>query len=279
MRIRHTLIMAAGRGLRMGPLTDVIPKPMAPYLDSTLIGKGIQKLRPAIERVHVTVGYKGAMLAQHLIERGVDSVFNTEGHGNAWWLANTLMAVIDEPVFVLTCDNVTDIDFASLEEDYFAAGAPPCLMVPVRPVEGVLGDFITHDEEDQVVTKLSRDEATALYASGIQIVNPVRVNELCGGGVGGGDAIETFYDVWRPLMEKRLVPSGIRPLPWVARMAWHRLVLPDRQYLHLRHSGVYSGITWSPTLTLVTPAPISSTIPPPSCPSMEGKIPSGSAPD
>ncbi|ODV41551.1 hypothetical protein AWV79_36075 [Cupriavidus sp. UYMMa02A] len=38
-------------------------------------------------------------------------------------------------------------------------------------------------------------------------------------------------------------------------MAWHRLVLRDRQNLHWRHSGVYSGITWSPGLSEVTPGP------------------------
>ncbi|MNJ79865.1 hypothetical protein D3C77_780370 [compost metagenome] len=76
-----------------------------------------------------------------------------------------------------------------------------------------------------------------------------------------------------------MVPSGIRPLPWVARMAWHRLVLPERQNLHLPHSGVYSGMTWSPTATEVTPSPTASTIAPPSWPRIDGKIPSGSAPD
>ncbi len=43
----------------------------------------------------------------------------------------------------------------------------------------------------------------------------------------------------------------------------HRLVLPDLQNLHSPHSAVYSGITWSPTLTLVTPSPTASTMPPP----------------
>ena len=42
---------------------------------------------------------------------------------------------------------------------------------------------------------------------------------------------------------KRVLPSGIRPLPCVARTAEHRLVLPDRQNLHCPHSAVYSGIT------------------------------------
>ena len=35
-----------------------------------------------------------------------------------------------------------------------------------------------------------------------------------------------------------VVPSGISPFPWVARIAVQRLVLPLRHDLHWRHSGV-----------------------------------------
>ncbi len=35
---------------------------------------------------------------------------------------------------------------------------------------------------------------------------------------------------------KRVVPSGISPFPCVARIATHKLVLPDVQNLHFRHS-------------------------------------------
>jgi hypothetical protein len=74
------------------------------------------------------------------------------------------------------------------------------------------------------------------------------------------------------------VPSGMRPWPWVERMAVHRFVLRLKQDLHWRHSGVYSGITWSPSETPVTPGPTSTTTPAPSCPRTDGKSPSGSAP-
>src|SRR5690606_2070297 len=81
-----------------------------------------------------------------------------------------------------------------------------------------------------------------------------------------------------PWYEKRVVPSGIRPLPWVARTATHRLVLPDLQNRHSPHSAVYRGMTWSPGATLVTPSPTSTTMPAPSCPSTAGNTPSGSSP-
>ena len=38
-------------------------------------------------------------------------------------------------------------------------------------------------------------------------------------------------------------------------MSWHKLVLRLRQNLHWRHSGVYSGMTWSPCCSDVTPGP------------------------
>ena len=110
--LQHAVIMAAGRGVRMMPLTDVVPKAMVPYGGSTIIAEGIKKISKKIKYTYITVGYKGSVLAEHVIDIGVDAVFNTAGRGNAWWLYNTLIKNINEPVVVLTCDNVVELDFA-----------------------------------------------------------------------------------------------------------------------------------------------------------------------
>jgi NDP-sugar pyrophosphorylase family protein len=205
-RIRHAVILAAGRGRRMMPLTKSIPKPLAPYQDTTLIGHGVAQVRRYIPNIHVTVGYKGAMVAQHLFEIGVSSVFNTDGHSNAWWLFHTLLAHLDEPLFVLTCDNVTDLDFDRLEADYHGSGAPAAMLVPVTPVPGLEGDYIFH--EQRVVTALSRTSPAEMYCSGIQVVHPRRVNEMAAGG-------NDFYDVWRALIARRqLYMSSVCPSKW-----------------------------------------------------------------
>lgn len=204
--IRHTLIMAAGRGQRMMPATDVLPKAMLPYLESTLIAHGIDKVRPHIENIHITVGYKGAMLAAHLIEHGVTTILNTDGKPNGWWLTKSLMRHLDEPMFVLTCDNVTDIDFAELAAEYDALGRPPCLLVPVEPVAGLEGDYIFHD--GPVVTRLSRTETAPIYASGIQVLHPARVVELI-------DGADDFAAIWAQLIAQRqLFVSSVRPRRW-----------------------------------------------------------------
>jgi len=200
--------MAAGRGMRMAPLTDAIPKPMAPYDGTTLIARGIKRLAGRIEHIHVTVGYKKAMLAQHVIEHGASSVFNTEGQSNCWWVYHTLLKSLDEPMFVLTCDNVVDLDLAMLHENYLALGRPACMLVPVLPVAGLEGDYVFHD--NHVVTEISRNRPTEIYCSGIQVLNPTRVNRLTTEGA-------SFYDVWQQLIEqKKLYVSSVYPKKWFA---------------------------------------------------------------
>jgi len=206
--IRHAIIMAAGRGMRMAPLTDAIPKPMAPYNGTTLIARGIERLAEKIEHIHVTVGYKKAMLAQHVIEHGASTVFNTEGQSNCWWVYNTLLKSLNEPIFVLTCDNVVDLDFGLLEENYRSLNSPPCMLVPVRPVEGLDGDYVFH--RDHVVTEITRQRATEIYCSGIQVLNPAKLNEVTNEGA-------SFYDVWQQLIAlEQLFVSSVYPKKWFA---------------------------------------------------------------
>jgi NDP-sugar pyrophosphorylase family protein len=207
-RIKHALIMAAGRGQRMMPLTQDLPKAMAPYRGTTLIAQGIEQIKKHIDRVHITVGYKGALLAQHVIQQDVASVFNTEGRSNSWWIYNTLLRHLDEPMFVLTCDNVIELDFALLESDYFASGAPAGMLVPVEPVSGLEGDYIFH--RDNVVTALDRHRPSELYCSGIQILNPAEINRRTGEGA-------DFYALWNQLIaQQQLIMSRVYPKRWIS---------------------------------------------------------------
>jgi NDP-sugar pyrophosphorylase family protein len=206
-QINHALIMAAGRGQRMMPLTEELPKAMAPFRGTTLIAQGIEQIRQHIQHVHITVGYKGALLAQHVIQNDVTSVFNTEGKSNSWWIYNTLLRHLDEPIFVLTCDNVTELDFRLLESDYFEFGAPAAMLVAVKPVPGLEGDYIFHDRN--VVTELNRHRPSPIYCSGIQVINPAQVNRLTTEGA-------DFYSVWNQLIaQQQLIISRVYPKKWI----------------------------------------------------------------
>lgn len=200
--------MAAGRGQRMMPLTNDIPKAMAIHDGSTLIAHGIEKLKKTVPDIHITVGYKGAMLAKHVIEHNVTSVFNTDGKENAWWIFNTLLKYIDEPILVLTCDNIVDLDTTLLYNDYLSKNKPACMVVPVKPVRGLAGDYIFQNEG--LVSEINRNKQSDIYCSGIQIINPAAINRLL------NNQMDDFNTVWKNLISvKQLYCSSIYPQKWI----------------------------------------------------------------
>lgn len=205
-KIDHAFIMAAGRGTRLMPLTKKIPKGLIRYKQSSLIANGIKKLKKYINFVHISVGYKGPILAKHLIEQKVSSIINTDKKGNAWWIFNSPFKYFDKPIYVLTCDNVTNIDFKKIEKDYYKKGQPLCMIIPTKPVQGLSGDYIFRKKN--IVHKLSRKKTTDIYCTGIQVLNPKKINDKI-------KSTSDFNILWKKLIKiKQLYVSDIKPDKW-----------------------------------------------------------------
>ena len=194
--IEHAFIMAAGRGVRLKPLTNKVPKAMIKFKQSTLISRGINKLKKKFINIHISVGYKGPILAKHLIENNVSTIFNTEGHGNCWWIFNTIIKHLNKPILVLTCDNITNIDFKKIEKDYLKKNSPPCMLIPVNPIKDLDGDYIFH--KNNIVHNLSRNKISNIYCSGIQILNPFVINKII-------KPCEDFNLLWKNLIKKKKI--------------------------------------------------------------------------
>jgi NDP-sugar pyrophosphorylase family protein len=204
--IKHVIILAAGRGMRLMPLTKKIPKALVKLHNQSLILRGIKKIRNYTKNIHITVGYRGSMIAEHVIKNKVNSVINTDGKGNCWWIFNFPFNLLNEPILVLTCDNITSIDFQKIFTDYKKKNNPPCMLIPVKPILGLEGDYI--HRENNFVKKLSRIKKSEIYCSGIQILNPKKINNLM-------KEKKDFKEVWKSLIKKKkLVVSDIVPKKW-----------------------------------------------------------------
>jgi N-acetyl-alpha-D-muramate 1-phosphate uridylyltransferase len=67
---RRGMVLAAGLGLRMRPITATIPKPLISVAGRTLLDRAIDRLEEAgVEEVVVNVHYLGAQIERHLQER------------------------------------------------------------------------------------------------------------------------------------------------------------------------------------------------------------------
>ncbi len=217
------MILAAGRGLRMMPLTSNTSKAMIQFNNAMLIGNSLKQLvKLHLETISITVGYKGAELAEYAIKEGVHNIFNTNGKGNSWWLYNTLLKQLDEPLLVLTCDNIVEIDLEWISQQYQQFNKPACMLIPVQPVDGIEGDFIQH--ENNKIKQLSRTEVSPIYGSGIQILNPKKINDTT-------EAAENFYDVWQQLIsQKLLVASETYTKTWYSVNTKAQLHIAEKLY-------------------------------------------------
>jgi dTDP-glucose pyrophosphorylase len=112
------VIMAGGRGTRLAPFTNVLPKPLIPVGDRTIIEVIIdQFLRYGIDRFHLSINYKSKILKSFFEELApAYSIAYLEENiplGTAGGL-RALYSPIPENLIVTNCDIVIQADIAEL---------------------------------------------------------------------------------------------------------------------------------------------------------------------
>jgi UDP-N-acetylglucosamine diphosphorylase / glucose-1-phosphate thymidylyltransferase / UDP-N-acetylgalactosamine diphosphorylase / glucosamine-1-phosphate N-acetyltransferase / galactosamine-1-phosphate N-acetyltransferase len=102
------VILAAGRGTRMGALTNHVPKPMLPIGPKPLLEHILDALREAgIQRFGIVIGYLGDLIEQHFARYPVPIswFYQTELNGTARALSLTRDFVGTDP-FLLTFGDI-----------------------------------------------------------------------------------------------------------------------------------------------------------------------------
>ncbi len=112
--VRHAILLAAGLGQRMRPLTATTPKPLLTLGGRALLDHALDRLQAAgVERVVVNAHWHAALLREHLAARGEPhTVFREEGvlldTGGAVVaaLADGLLGQDNESFFIVNSDSV-----------------------------------------------------------------------------------------------------------------------------------------------------------------------------
>ena len=110
-QITAAMIMGAGLGVRMRPLTDDRPKPLITVAGRTLIDHSIDRLVQAgVTRIVVNLHYKGEMLRAHLARRhDAEFIFSDESDrllDTGGGVIKALPHFGGKPFFVLNSDSV-----------------------------------------------------------------------------------------------------------------------------------------------------------------------------
>ena len=103
------MVLAAGLGKRMRPITDTMPKPLVPIAGRTLLDRGLDSLEAAgVRTAVVNVHYLGGQIAQHLAGRLQPRIVisdETEALlDSAGGIVKALPLLGTEPFFILNAD-------------------------------------------------------------------------------------------------------------------------------------------------------------------------------
>ncbi len=163
----NAMILAAGRGERLRPLTDETPKPLIKVADKSLIEYHLENLANAgIKNIVINTAWLAEKFHQQLGDGsnyGVNIQYSDEKEAmeTAGGIINALPLLGNEPFAVINGDIWCDFDFSSLPE--LDATIQAHLVLVANPEHNQTGDFTLQDN-------LVKNNGTNMYTfSGIGI--------------------------------------------------------------------------------------------------------------
>jgi mannose-1-phosphate guanylyltransferase/mannose-1-phosphate guanylyltransferase/phosphomannomutase len=143
------MVLAAGLGTRLRPLTYEITKPMVPVLDRPVMEHIVELLsRHSFEEVIANLHYFPETIREYFGER-ISYHFEQELLGTAGGVRACAEFFGDEAFLVISGDALTDIDLGALATRHVQAGGIATLAVKQVPDTSEYG-VVLHDREGRV---------------------------------------------------------------------------------------------------------------------------------
>jgi len=169
------VIMAGGKGERLGDLTQAIPKPMLPVGDRPILERIVQLLvSHGIRRIFISINYLGRMIQDHF---GDGSRFHCRitylnedkplGTGGALSL---LPEVPTEPLLLMNGDLLTQINLGRMLAFHRAGGHAMTMALRDHKVQVAFG--VAETEGNRVVRLVEKPSLAYQINAGIYIIQP-----------------------------------------------------------------------------------------------------------
>ncbi|TRX54030.1 N-acetylmuramate alpha-1-phosphate uridylyltransferase MurU [Thalassomonas sp. M1454] len=170
------MILAAGRGERMKPLTDTCPKPLLKVAGVPLIEHHLRNLKQAgITDIVINHAWLGEQIEQYFGDGkkfGVNIVYSAEGDGaleTAGGIVKALPLLGDEPFVLVNGDIYCDFNFAQLPK--LQSFELAHLILVKNPEHNLAGDFGFNGKTLTFDSKLAQANEKFTY-SGLGVYHP-----------------------------------------------------------------------------------------------------------
>lgn len=208
------VIMAGGKGTRLKPITNVIPKPLIPVGDKTILEVIMDQFESiGCLKFYMSVNYKADMMKFYLsqLEHKYDIEFFMEDKPlGTIGSVSLLKGKITTPFFVSNCDSINDQDYRDVYDYHIQNKNDLTIVTMVKSFKIPYG--VIETGEDGIMTALREKPALNYQVNtGAYILNPDCIDEIPEG---------EFFHITH-LMEKIKSRGGRVGCFPVSEGAWH----------------------------------------------------------
>ncbi len=208
------VIMAGGKGTRLKPLTNVIPKPLVPVGDKTILEVIMDQFESiGCHKFYMSVNYKADMMEYYLsqLDHQYDVEFFMEEKplGTIGSVA-LLKGKINTPFFVSNCDSINDQDYRDVYDYHVNNHNEMTIVTMVKSFKIPYG-VIETGENGLMVDLKEKPEHTYMVNSGVYILNAALIDEI---------PVGEFFHITQ-LMEKVKARGGRVGCFPVSEDSWH----------------------------------------------------------
>lgn len=208
------VIMAGGKGTRLKPITNVIPKPLVPIGDKTILETILDQFEEiGCTKFFMSVNYKADMMKYYLgqLDHNYDIEFFQEVKPlGTIGSVSLLKGKIKTPFFVSNCDSINEQDYRDVY-DYHVSNHNDLTIVTMVKSFKIPYGVIETGEDGLMVALSEKPELTYQVNTGVYILNPECINEIPEG---------EFFHITH-LMEKVKARGGRVGCFPVSEHAWH----------------------------------------------------------
>ena len=169
------VVMAGGKGTRLRPYTQVLPKPLLPIGTTTILEQVIDTFREAgCSRFYISIHYKKNLIKAYFQDlHPCYEVHYLEEEGFLG-TAGSLYLVKDEmkePFFVSNCDILLDVDYGKVMQFHKKNENVITLVTSLKNYTIPYG-VINLNKEGQVESLSEKPEMSFLVNTGVYLLNP-----------------------------------------------------------------------------------------------------------
>ena len=195
------VIMAGGKGTRLKPITNVIPKPLVPVGDKTILEVIMDQFEGiGCHKFYMSVNYKADMMRYYLsqLDHKYDIEFFMEDKPlGTIGSVSLLKGKITTPFFVSNCDSINEQDYRDVYDYHVSNHNDMTIVTMVKSFKIPYG--VIETGADGLMTALKeKPEQTFQVNTGVYILNPDLISEIPEG---------EFFHITH-LMEKVQVRGG-----------------------------------------------------------------------